>query len=193
MLLGLGGAAIGWSLSKMNWLESVRGGVAGWALLVFGLAYSLWGLAKARSHRHFDIYEDGRVYVYQHKHGEMVPPAEKHAVTPSVLFIIFLLGPCEPMIPLLYLPGAKNSLPGMLLLIAIYTICTLATMMLMVVSGFYGFSFLQTWKLDRYVHAVGACLSLFAGQGWFLWVGNQLKSEPVYQPGCSEQHCSCAT
>src|SRR4028119_942094 len=41
VLLGLGGAAIGWSLSKVNWLESVRGGVAGWALVGFGLLYGI--------------------------------------------------------------------------------------------------------------------------------------------------------
>jgi len=35
VLLGLGGAAIGWSLSKLQWIESVRGGLAGWVLLSF--------------------------------------------------------------------------------------------------------------------------------------------------------------
>src|SRR3712207_6021863 len=39
VLLGLGGAAIGWSLSKISWVENVRGGLAAWALLGFGLAY----------------------------------------------------------------------------------------------------------------------------------------------------------
>ncbi len=40
VLLGLGGAAIGWSLSTVKWFESVRGGIAGWAFLTFGL-YSI--------------------------------------------------------------------------------------------------------------------------------------------------------
>src|SRR5215207_8342058 len=56
VLLGLGGAGIGWSLSKLNWMESVRGGLAGWTLLGFGLIYSMWGLIKAgkqKRHKHF--------------------------------------------------------------------------------------------------------------------------------------------
>jgi hypothetical protein len=120
VLLGLGGAAIGWSLSKINGIESVRGGLAAWTLLGFGLIYTIWGVIKAgrnRAHKHFDMYDDGSVYVFEHKHGQAVLPQEKHKVTPWVMFIIFLLGPCEPMIPLLYFPAAKNSGYGMLLLI----------------------------------------------------------------------------
>src|SRR5215213_6165680 len=44
VLLGLGGAAIGWSLSKITWLENIRGGIAGWALVGFGIVYCIWGL-----------------------------------------------------------------------------------------------------------------------------------------------------
>jgi hypothetical protein len=46
VLLGLGGAAIGWSLSSIKWVEAVRGGMAGWILLGFGIVYSIWGLIK---------------------------------------------------------------------------------------------------------------------------------------------------
>jgi hypothetical protein len=37
VLLGLGGAAIGWSLSKITWLENMRGRIAGWALVALVL------------------------------------------------------------------------------------------------------------------------------------------------------------
>ena len=66
-------------------------------------------------HKHFDMYEDGSIYVYEHKHGETVNTKERHKVTPWVMFIIFLLGPCEPMIPLMYFPAAKNSWLGMVI------------------------------------------------------------------------------
>src|SRR5215207_9831003 len=65
VLLGLGGAALGWSVSSVKWLEGVRGSVAGWALLLFGACYALWGLLRAhrnKKHRHFDVYDDGSVY-----------------------------------------------------------------------------------------------------------------------------------
>jgi hypothetical protein len=168
VLLALGGAAIGWSVSKLSWLEGIRGGIAGWALLLFGLVYGVWGLMrvfKNKPHRHFDEYEDGNIYVYKHKHGETVPPAERYKVTPWVMFIIFLLGPCEPMIPLLYYPAAQHSWKGMLWLILIYTFFTLITMIIMVLSGYYGISFFKTTKLERYMHPLGGLTIFICGAG----------------------------
>ncbi len=168
VLLALGGAAIGWSLSKISWLENIRGGIAGWVLLLFGLIYGTWGLIKIyhnKPHKHFDTYEDGNIYIYKHKHGETVRPKERYKVTPWVMFIIFLLGPCEPMIPLLYFPAAKNSWYGMLLLIFVYTFFTLLTMSIMVVLGYHGISFLKTEKLERYIHPLGGLTLFICGAG----------------------------
>ena len=168
VLLGLGGAAIGWSLFKLQWIETFRGGLAGWTLLGFGLVYCIWGITVAqrrRKHKHFDINDDGSIYVFEHKHNETVMPKERHRVTPWVMFVIFLLGPCEPMIPLLYFPAAKNSLYGMLLLIAVYTVVTLATMILMVTAGYYGFSLLKSNRLERYLHALGGLTIFICGIG----------------------------
>jgi hypothetical protein len=149
-------------------MENIRGGLAGWAMLAFGLIYGIWGLFRAwrkRPHRHFDIYEDGSVYVYRHRHGQPVMPQDRHVVTPWVLFIVFILGPCEPMIPLLYFPAAQHSFTGMALLIAVYTFFTLATMAGMVIAGYYGLSFLRTEKLQRYVHALGGLTLFLCGAG----------------------------
>ncbi len=90
---------------------------------------------------------------------------DRHKVTPWVMFIIFLLGPCEPMIPLLYFPAAKNSWEGMVILITVYTVFTLLTMLMMVSLGFYGISFLKTEKLERYMHALGGLTIFICGAG----------------------------
>ena len=168
VLLGLGGAALGWSITKVKWLENVRGGIAGWALLVFGLIYGIWGLIRAYKnipHKHFDTYDDGSIYVYEHKHGVAVQSSERHKVTPWVMFIIFLLGPCEPMIPLLFFPAAKSTMYGMVILIIVYTFFTLLTMITMVVIGYVGLGFLKTDKLERYMHALGGLTLLICGAG----------------------------
>jgi sulfite exporter TauE/SafE len=168
VLLGLGGAALGWRLQKVSWLENIRGGIAGWTLLTFGLLYGIWGLYRAyknKPHKHFDTYEDGSIYVYEHKHGEAVMPKERHKVTPWVMFIIFLLGPCEPMIPLLFVPAAKNSVYGMIVLIIVYTFFTLLTMCVMVILGYYGLAFVKTAKLERYMHAFGGLTLFVCGAG----------------------------
>ncbi|MDQ6815509.1 MAG: hypothetical protein M3040_17395 [Bacteroidota bacterium] len=168
VLLGLGAAAIGWSLSKVTWLEKIRGGAAGWALIAFGIVYAIWGIIKAQKgsvHKHFDIGDDGAMYVYEHRDGQAISPKERHVVTPWVMFLIFVLGPCEPMIPLLYFPAAKSSFFGMLLLIIVYTFFTLAAMFLMVALGYFGFSFFETEKLEKYVHALGGVTILLCGAG----------------------------
>ena len=168
VLLGLGGAAIGWSLSKVTLFQNVRGGIAGWCMLLFGLCYGLWGLYRSRQnrrHKHFDMYEDGAMYVYEHTHGQAVTVKERHKVTPWVMFIIFLLGPCEPMIPLLYFPAAQNSWWGMMILIIVYTLCTLVTMILMVILGYFGIAFIKTEKWERHIHAIGGLTIFICGTG----------------------------
>ena len=173
VLLGLGGAAIGWSLSKVKWMENIRGGIAGWVMLAFGFFYAIWGLYRAcknNPHKHFDMQEDGSLYVFEHQHGKAVSAQNRHKVTPWVMFIIFILGPCEPMIPLLYFPAAKNSWSGMILLIIVYTLATLLAMVGMVVLGYKGIAFVETNKLERYVHAMGGLTIFICGVG-MLWMG----------------------
>ncbi len=173
VLLGFVGAAIGWSLSAMQSLDSVRGGIAGWSLVAFGLAYAIWGIIRARRnslHKHFEIHEDGSIYVYEHREGYMVSGKDRHRVTPWVMFIIFLLGPCEPMIPLLYFPAVHASWLNMFLLILVYTVFTLLTMVAMVLSGYYGMSLLRTKLLAKYMHTMAGLSVFICGLG-MVWLG----------------------
>lgn len=167
--LGFAGIFLGWELSKITHLEDLRGGIAGWALLSFGLVYLVWGIRRAyknRPHKHFDIYDDGSVYVYEHKHGEgPVYPQERTRVTPWILFIIFALGPCEPLIPLLTYPAARQSPTAIILLIVTFMLFTLITMVAMVLLGYYGFSLLRTDRLERYIHAIGGATVTICGIG----------------------------
>ncbi|MEJ7587983.1 MAG: hypothetical protein WKI04_10525 [Ferruginibacter sp.] len=173
VLLGLAGAGLGWSISTIGWLDNIRGGIAGWIMLLFGLIYGAWGYSRAihnKHHKHYDIAGDGSILVYQHQHGEPVMPNEKYRLTPWVMFIIFLLGPCEPMIPLLYAPAAQKSWLGMVMLIGIYTIVTLITMIALVLLGYFGCGNLKTEKLQRWMHPLGGATIFVCGAG-MLWMG----------------------
>jgi sulfite exporter TauE/SafE len=168
VLLGVLGIGFGWSLSKISGLEDLRGGVAGWALLTFGLLYTIWGLKRAWSnkvHKHFDVYDSGEIYVYEHKHGEIVYSQDRMKVTPWIMLLIFGLGPCEPLIPLLMYPAAQHSAYGMSMLVLSFTLFTLLTMTVLVLLGYYGFSVLKTSCLERYVHALGGISILVCGIG----------------------------
>ena len=173
VLLALGGAAIGWSLKNISLIENVRGGVAAWILLLSGLMYCFWGMylsKKNKAHKHFESANDGSMYVFEHNHSNAYQPAERHKLTPWVMFIIFLLGPCEPMIPLLYFPAAQNSIAGMVSLIAVYTFVTMLTMITMVLLGFYGVGFLKINLLEKYMHSL-AGLTLFICGAGMLFLG----------------------
>lgn len=168
VLLGMGGVALGWSFSKITGIETIRGDWAGWLLLTFGTGYAIWGLIRARqnrTHRHFDVYADGSVYVYEHQHGSAVAPNRRHAVTPWVLFLVFILGPCEPMLPLLYLPAAKHSVINMGLLVGVYTLFTLASMVALVALCYLGIPTLKTEKLEPYMHALAGTTIFTCGLG----------------------------
>jgi sulfite exporter TauE/SafE len=168
VMLGLGGAALGWNLEKMVHVENIRGGIAGWAFITLGLIYMFWGLIKARkntSHKHFESDAEGNMFVFEHNHALVGKPIQKHKITPWVIFIIFILGPCEPMIPLLFAPGAQHSLSGMITLIACYTFFTLLTMIVMVTFGLKGIAISNTEKLEKYIHAIAGGTIFICGVG----------------------------
>jgi len=167
VVLGLGGIAFGWSLSKIGWLENVRGSLAGWIMFSLGFAFIIYALAqlkRKRLHKHFDIY-GSEIYVYEHKDGEVVYPSQKRVVTPWVIFIIFILGPCEPLIPLLSFPAAKQSFTNIVIIICVFTLFTLITMVTMVLLGYYGISFLNLSKLEKYSPIFAGSTVMMCGAG----------------------------
>jgi hypothetical protein len=58
----------------------------------------------------------------------------------------------------------------MCLLISVYALCTIATMLAMIILGYFGFAFTHTQKLERYVHVLGGATIFICGVG-MLWMG----------------------
>ena len=165
VVLGLVGVYLGWQLNRLAFFQDMRGNVSGWVLLLLGLAYTAYGFRHAylnRPHKRFDVMLD-EVYVFEHRHGEMVMPDKRVKVTPLVLFAIFVMGPSEPLIPLLFFSGTHRSTTEVVVLIVAFTLSTVITMTAIVLLGCYGYSFVQTEKMERYVHAVsGSVVTLCA-------------------------------
>lgn len=168
VLLGLIGVLVGWQLSKLSMFQDIRGNVSGWCLLLFGAVYLVWGFRSAylnKPHKHFEVYNDEDIYVYEHKHGEVVAPQSRVKITPWILFVIFVMGPSEPLVPLLFYSGVRRSPLEIIVLIAVFAIFTVLTMLVMVLLGRYGYSFFKTDKLERYVHAIGGAVVTICGIG----------------------------
>ena len=165
--VGLIGVVLGWQLSNLSWFEGHRGNLAAWCLFGFGVAYLLYGLWKAnknKPHKHFDVIDES-VYVYEHCHGDIVAPKSRVKVTPLVLFAIFVMGPTEPLLPLLFYSGTQRSYLEVIVIIIVFALCTVLTMLTMVLLGIYGYSFYDTEKLERYVHAIGGLVITICGTG----------------------------
>ena len=168
VVLGLGGIALGWSLSKITWLENIRGGIAAWVMFILGIIYIIYAFIQLKTnklHKHFDVCDDGNMYVYEHQDGTVVPPQEKRKVTPWVMFIVFVLGPCEPLIPLLSFPAANQSIYGITLLVSVFTLFTLVTMVTMVLLGYHGISFFKSLKMEKYIHVLSGSVIMLCGAG----------------------------
>ncbi len=168
--LGMVGVFFGVGLEKLNFIEGFRGNLAAWALIAFGLVYAVWGLKKAyqnREHSHAHAHSGGTVHKHNHTHtsGHAHPHDAKDSkkITPWVLFIIFVLGPCEVLIPLIMYPAAQNSISGMILVTLAFGITTLLTMMATVAMGVYGFSFIPFKRLGAYTHAIAGTMIFLSG------------------------------
>ena len=173
VLLGLVGVAFGIAVTRLEAFEGLRGSLAAWLLIGFGFAYFAWGVQRAirnRPHQHAHAHGDGDVHAHQHTHhSEHAHPhgATSRNLTPWILFTIFVFGPCEPLIPILMYPAARNSLPGMILVAAVFAISTIGTMLSVVMLSAWGVSFARLGPLERYTHALAGaaiCLSGLAIQ-----------------------------
>ncbi len=168
VLLGMIGIAVGIGVTRLEALESVRGNIAAWLLIGFGLVYFAWGLRRAiknRPHEHRHFHAGGIAHIHEHTHTKEHAHAHeeegKASITPWVLFTIFVLGPCEPLIPLLMYPAAKSSVSGVALVAGVFGGVTVATMMAVVMVSTLGINRLPMKPIERYSHAIaGATIAL---------------------------------
>ncbi len=168
VVLGFVGVALGVALSRLVSIESVRGDIAAYLFIAFGLAYFVWGLRRAirnkpHTHAHFSSEESNHQHEHTHngKHMHVHDSSEKKSITPWVLFTIFVFGPCEPLIPILMYPAATKSYLGLAFVTIVFAVVTITTMMIAVFIGSLGISFVPIKKIERYSHALaGATIAI---------------------------------
>lgn len=148
------GLTLGIATGKLAWIEATRGSWAAMLLIGFGLGYA--GFAYWKSRR--------RVLgtrLAQHEHGAEVaeliadPMLDHWRVMPA-LFIIFVLGPCEALLPLLTASGLTLSLAQSTAVGGLFCGATLLTMISLVAVGYWGVRLSglmgrHAW-LHRYAH-----------------------------------------
>jgi len=153
--------------------------------------WGLW--RGRRGHSHVHVHADGSLHKHPHDHptaaalvdGRSVARASlggaapapvheraaheepghvtRHRRTLWVLFIIFVLGPCEPLIALLLAPASRQDLGGVLLVAGLFGAVTVATMLGVVALGTFGIRLVRLQRLERYAHALAGFAILVSG------------------------------
>ena len=153
VLLGLFGISIGVAIDRLEIIEARRGQMAAWLLIGFGLAYAIWSLHRERKKR-------------SSLQLDLDLPSQRQRrrlATVWGLFIIAVLGPCEPLIPILMAPAFDQMWTTVVGIILVFSLVTVGTMCLLVTIGYFGLKLPIFSFLERYVHTASGLA--IAGSG----------------------------
>ncbi|MFP8872044.1 MAG: hypothetical protein VCB43_11900 [Myxococcota bacterium] len=158
-ILGGVGLATGAAIGNLETLEAGRGNFAAWAMIAFGVAYCLWGVRRALvsstglvPHSHGDHVHIHRGGVHRHRH-ESDEKSDEQPRTFWALLVLFVLGPCEPLIPLFVLPASRGRWDVAVATILVFGAVTVATMLCATALGFLGLKQFNFGSAERYAHA----------------------------------------
>ncbi len=169
VVLGLIGVAFALEVFKLESIESLRGDFAAWMLIVFGLSYFVWSLHRmyrgGADHCHLDAsgvltHKHDHHHTHIHKHHFMHLSKE---ATPWALFVIFVLGPCEPLIPLVMYPAARGNWWNLLWVVAVFGAVTIITMLTVVLSSAWGMSKIKWNVFEKYIHPISGMAIFLCG------------------------------
>jgi nickel/cobalt transporter (NicO) family protein len=169
VFLGLIGIAIGVSVTRLVAVESFRGNIAAWLFIAFGLVYmiiSIRNLIKKRKHTHAHFHIGGDKHEHEHDHHKEhthIHHKDMANTTPWILFLIFVFGPCEPLIPIVMYPAAQHNIPGAVLVSILFSAVTISTMMAIVLAFNLGLNKINLKPVEKYSHLIAGAMIFFSG------------------------------
>lgn len=169
VILGLVGIAVGISVTKIVSFESFRGNIAAWLFIAFGLVYmiiSVRNLIRKRKHTHRHFHLNSGEHLHEHDHLDEhthIHQEEASKTTPWVLFLIFVFGPCEPLIPLVMYPAAKQNIQGAIIVAILFSIVTIITMMSVVLAFKLGINKINLKPVEKYSHLIAGAMIFCSG------------------------------
>jgi len=167
LFLGIAGLAMGAAVGKIDQIEQGRADWAAWLLVAFGCAYALWGLRIAlrnvrdlRAHEH-----PGHVHIHQHASEPHAHAAQGSGdtVTFWMLLLVFVLGPCEPLVPLFVLPASRGQWDLAILTAAVFSVVTVVTMLALTALGMAGLERISFRWAERWGHALAGAAVATSG------------------------------
>jgi nickel/cobalt transporter (NicO) family protein len=169
VVLGLVGIAVGISVTRLTSVESFRGNIAAWLFIAFGLVYmiiSVRNLLRKRKHTHSHFHIGGEKHLHEHDHHKEhlhIHGDEVVKTTPWILFLIFVFGPCEPLIPILMYPAAQSNISGSVFVSLLFSAVTIGTMMAIVLAFKMGLSRINLKPVEKYSHLIAGAMIFISG------------------------------
>lgn len=147
-LVGGLGIAFGAGVGEASFLDAVREDIMKWAFLAFAIVYFFLGLRVS-------ILGRGRMHCCEADSGAKKIGGLSDKASFWTLFLIFTLGPCEILAPLVMVPASDGNWEGVCAVVAAFSASTLAAMLACVSAVSLGLNFI---KSDTFFFAkVGAC------------------------------------
>ena len=187
IVIGAAGVGLGVATDSLLRIESFRGELAAALLLAFGLSYTAWALWPRRRGR-----EDGKTPETRGRGGEGLEAAPGAApgedagrdagggragdirgLTAWALFVVFVLGPCEPLIPLMVVPGLAGDWLVVAAVAGVFGLLTIGIMLAAVAAAWHGIGWLgQSARHggERLAHAAAGVVVTASGAA-VLWLG----------------------
>jgi len=146
LLLGMLGLWASWTVHGLQGTEARRGSVAIWLLIGFVVAYGLWGLKHAQHpHPHVSVQDMAKAYA-------------KRRIW--MLFAILVFGPCEPLIPLMFL-AYERGLPTVWAMSGVFAIVTIGMIVIQSCLAYAGVQRIRVPWMERYAHALAGLVIVF--------------------------------
>ena len=148
LLLGCLGLWAGVAIHRLRGVEAWRGSVGLWLLIGFGVAYAVWGFKHAQHHHpHVSVQDVARLYATRRL---------------WMLVAIVVFGPCEPLIPLMFV-ASQQGMSAVWALSAVFSLVTVAMVVGQSTLSYAGVRLITSPWMERYAHALtGAAILLTA-------------------------------
>jgi hypothetical protein len=148
LMLGMLGLWAGWTVHRLQGTEVWRGDVAIWLLIGFGVAYALWGLKHAQHpHPHLTIQDAVKAYA---------------ARRVWLLIAILVFGPCEPLIPLMFLAYGRG-MGAVWVTSLVFSVVTVAMVVGQSCLTYAGVRRIRFEWMERYAHAMAGLVIAITG------------------------------
>lgn len=147
IVIGIAGIGAGKQLLHLARIESVRGTLGGYLLMIVGGIYTLYALYKHRR---------------PHIHNGLPPANTAKTMAGWTLFSIFVLGPCEPLIPLMF-AVLPFGIPGIIGICLVFTLTTLLAVNAAVIFGTSTLKPIAARFSHSFAHLAGGIAILITG------------------------------